>query len=281
MRIFVALCLVILFSINSYCQREELENFKGELDFYLDSLAGKIHGVPITASDRARFSNRVDAAFKMFVLNKNSYDYDKYVAARGDSSTKFLRLDNRILVNLKTFPVNNKTYVVYSYTSRDKNNYFIKENESNNIVYEGNSTAVYIAHLYAIDSTHFLLVEETGDHNTSRRAMVLWRKKVPWIRMKAFEGMAFGQVSEGYFIKKFVKRREKFELECEFEFTMSAPEAINDIAFDPTTKTMSYKQYSDNKRYKQVTAKWENETFVIDDYNVNENLHSNDVGVPE
>ncbi|MBL0336842.1 MAG: hypothetical protein IPP73_16415 [Chitinophagaceae bacterium] len=148
-------------------------------------------------------------------------------------------------------------------------------------MYEGNSNCCYVDHIYAIDSTHFMVIEKDGDMNSSRTAFVLSAKKLPWAKMKAFEGMAFGQVPAGYFTKKYVKKREQFQLDCDMEYTMSAPADINDILFDHRTKTLSYKQYSDNRKFKLITAKWENETFKLDDYSVREGLTGSETMVPD
>ncbi|MEO8770515.1 MAG: hypothetical protein ABI402_10535 [Ferruginibacter sp.] len=281
MRIFCSLCLIILFSTNACSQEKELDSFKKEINFYIDFLLGKVGTVPINAANQDTFRKNVDDAFKAFVALKNSYSYDKLVQAKNDDKTKFIRLDNRVSVNLKSFFLNNKTYVVYSYTSRDKMNYYIKENETNTIVYEGNSTATYIADLYVIDETHFLLVEETGDFNSSRDVIVLLTNRQPWTKIKAFEGKAFGHVPADYFAKKYVQQRDLFQLDCDMDYTLSAPGDINRIFFDHATKTISYKQYSSNNQYKLVKSKWENEKFIIDDYNVRENLSGNNSAVPQ
>ncbi|MEO6670559.1 MAG: hypothetical protein ABIN36_13835 [Ferruginibacter sp.] len=281
MRIFISICLITLFSINSYSQEKELEHFKIELNFYIDFLLGKAGAVAINPANQAKFRKNVDDAFKAFVVHKNSYNYDKLVQAKNDDKTKYLRLDQRITIYLESFFVNNKTYVVYSFTSSDKNNYLIKEIETNAIVYEGNSTAKYIADLYMIDKAHFLLIEKTGDFSSSREAMVLLTNKEPWTKINAFEGKAFGQVPAQYYIKKYVQKRDLFQLKCEMDYTLSAPNDVNKIFFDAATKTMSYKQYSRNNQYKLVKAKWENEKFIIDDYNVSENLSGADNPVPQ
>lgn len=281
MKLFITFCLVTLFATNTYAQEKELEVFKKEINLYIDLLLGRVDSLPLNKANQIKVNKRVDEAFRKFVAHKGSYNYDKYVAAKGDTTTKFIVLDGRVSVNVKTFWVNSKVYAVFSYTSRDKRNYCIKENEGNSIVYEGNGTCCYIDHLYAIDDAHFLLVEEVGDGNTSRDATVLSSVKKTWTQIKAFEGNAFGQVPGEYFTKKFVKKRAKFQLECERDVYFTAPKDANNILFDAKTKTLSYKQYIDNRKFKLVTAKWENGTFIIDDYNVGEALSSNGVAVPQ
>lgn len=278
---FICFSVVISINASSFAQELELENFKNEIQFYIQFINRKFDSLPVNQSNQVKLRKQVDDVFKKFVLHPNSNEYDKLIVSKGDERKKFVRLDGWGEVILKTFPANNKTYVVYSYTSRDKKNYFIKENESNRIVYEGNSTIPYIDNLYFLDSTHMLLIEENGDMHSSRSAMVLSTKKVPWIKVKAFEGNAFGQVPGEYSNKKFVKRRFTFELECDMEVKMLAPQDANAIHFDPRTKILSYKQYTDSRNFKLITAKWENEVFIIDDYDVSENMPRGGVAFPE
>jgi hypothetical protein len=280
MKKFIVLFIIVFLTSNSFSQEKELELFKKDLNFYIDFRLGKIATLPLNESNQIKYRKKVDEAFANFVLHKNSSQYDKLIIAKDDEKKKFLRLDDRISIYLTTFILNNKTYVVYSYTSGDKINFFIKENESNIIVYEGNSKSCFIDDMYLIDDSHILLIEKNGDFNSSRSAMVLSIKKNPWSIIKAFEGNAFGQVPGEYFSKKYVKTRDTFQLDCEMGFTLSAPEDINRISFDTKTKTLSYKQYFENKKFKLITAKWENEKFIIDDYNVNENLSESSTAVP-
>lgn len=280
MKFIFAFCLLTLSATYSNAQEKELADFKTTLNLYIDLRLGKVDSLKLNEANQVKYSKKTDDAFKTFVQHKSSYEYDKYVVARNDASIKFSYLDGRIYIHLKTFPVNNKTFVVYSYSSQDKKNYIVKEIETNSIVYEGNSNCCYVDHIYAIDSTHFMIVEENGDMNSSRTAFVLSAKKRPWAKMKAFEGLAFGQVPAGYFTKKFVKKREQFQLDCDMEYTLSVPADVNNILFDPRTKTLSYKQYSDKRKFKLITAKWENETFKINDYSVQEGLSGSNIAVP-
>ncbi len=271
MKQFIAFCIFTLIASHSHSQEKALENFNKELNLYLDFVMGKCDSIPVNAANQVKFRKKVDEAFRTFVLDSNSYNYPQFVQAKNDPTTKFLRPDGRIYIHLKTFLVNTKTYVVYSYSSRDKKNYCIKEKESNTIVYEGNSTCCYINKLDIIDNTHFLLIEESGDHHSSRSVFVLSGIKKPWSKLKAFEGKAFGQVPGEYTATKYVKKRDVFQLEYDPEYQLSAPEDVNTILFDPKTKVISYKQYTDHTKFKLITAKWENEQFIIDDYYVTGN----------
>lgn len=272
MKLITLLFLIIVYANHSQCQDVALENFKKELNFYCDFVMGKCDSIPVNTTNQLKLRKKVDDSFKAFVRDSNSYNYPHYVPAKDDPTTKFLRSeDGRIYINLKTFLVNNKTYVVFSYSSRDKKNYCIKENESNTIVYEGNSTCTYIDKLDIIDNSHFLLIEKNGDFNASRSVCVLSSIKNPWTKLKAFEGKAFGQVSGAYTTTKYVKKRAEFQLDCDAEITLRAPDDVNLIMFDNKAKTLSYKQYTGKNQSKLISAKWENEQFIIDDYFVSEN----------
>jgi len=281
MKRFFTACIAVSIASASYAQVKEIDDFQKKLNLYIDFNLGKIDSLPINSSNQNKLRSAVDEAFRRFVLDKNSYQYEKLAPAKGDEKTKYFRLDGRISVYAKAFPVNGKTYIVYSYTSRDKMNYVIKENESNTVVYEGNSKSYLIDALYLIDESHFLLIEKNGDRNSSRSAFVLSTKKLPWSKVKAFEGNAFGQVPGQYFVRKYVKKRVELQLSCDTPFGSDLPADANTISFDPATRTISYKQYSDQRKFKLAAAKWNNNLFVIDDYYVNENFGSSATALPE
>jgi hypothetical protein len=274
--VLVALSL----SLAALSQEKELEQFRQELNTYIDFINGKISSIPLNESNQLMLRKKIDQQFKTFVLHKNSYQYDKWITSKEQSTEKFIRLDGRVSVNLKAFIMNHKTFVVYSYTSRDKMNFYIKDEESNTVVYEGDSKSYLIDNLFWLDDTHVLLIKKNGDRNTSRAAAVLSTQKKPWTMTKGFEGNAFGQVPADYFKKKYVASRELFQLDCEIEFVLTGQKDINTIIYNGATKTLSYKQYTDNKKFNLITARWENNKFKIDDYSVQENLSASGIAVP-
>jgi len=271
----------MLFAAAGYAQVKEMDDFQKKLNFYMDFNRGKIDSLPVNQSNQIKLRSAVDESFKKFVLDRNSYQYEKLAPAKGDETTKYFRLDGRISVYAKAFPINGKTYIVYSYTSMDKRNYVIKENESNTLVYEGSSKSYLVDALYLLDQNSFLLIEKNGDRNSDRSAFVLSNKKSPWSKVKAFEGKAFGQVPGQYMVKKFVKKRAELQLSCDMDFGAGLPADACTISFDPATRTISYKQYSDHRKFKLISAKWTNNVFIIDDYDVNENFSGNATALPE
>jgi hypothetical protein len=134
--------------------------------------------------------------------------------------------------------------------------------------------------MHRIDSTHFLLIEKVGDGNTSRQAVVLTTKKDQWQPIKAFKGMAFGQVEGAYFEKKFTAVRTYLQLECERDVAMLAKIGSNDILFDEKTKTISYQNFNPELKKKVIEAKWTGIFFAIDDINLGEFLRSDGVAAP-
>lgn len=266
-----AICLILLFSVVSKAQETEFANFQKELNSYIDFTLSRPGYPPINETNRNKFSKAVDDAFKTFVLQKNSNTYDKLLPVKNDPNSKLMRPDGRIYIETKTFSVNSKTYVAYGYESYSKTNYVIKEIETNTIVYEGDSKTYLIDGIYAIDETHFLLVEKNGHIALSRSAFVLSGKKTPWIKVNAFEGKAFGQVPGRYHEKKFVKSRDELQLDYDIPSEVVADD-VNKISFDPATKTLSYKQYFEKNKSKTVKAKWEQNKFIIDDCDANESL---------
>lgn len=279
MKAIALICLVSMYSIHCKAQEAELTSFAKTLNFYIDFQLGRFDSLPVNNTNQIKYRKSVDDAFRQYVLHPASFYDARFVTVKDDAKTRFTRLDQRISVYITDFSSANDKYVVYSYTSGDKRNYMVKDKAGNKIVYEGNSQYAFVDNIHSLDSGHVLLVEQTGNFNTSRRAYVLVKTK-PWKKTKSFRGEAFGQVPGEYFTKKFVKARESFQLDCEIDFTFSNPKDINKIFFDPATKILSYKRYSADKRYKVISATWKNGMFEIDDYNVNENLHENSTAVP-
>lgn len=272
-------CILCVTSMHS--QEQEFERFRKAFHFYIDFTIGRFDSLPVNAVNQKKISKQVDDAFKAFVNHPHSHEYEKLIVAKGNDRDKFVRLDGRGELHVTTFKTSGKPYLVYGYSAQPKKNYVVKDADSNTIVYEGNTNDYIVDGIYPIDATHMLLVQRDGDYHTSRSAVVLAiTDKGVWKTTKSFSGNAFGQVPGEYRTKKFVKNRTYFQLECDFSYTMGHPADINQVSFDTLTNTLSYKQYYENKKPVIVSAKWENNLFVIDDYDVGENLSRDEVGVP-
>lgn len=270
----------LLIGTLSFAQEKELENFTNEINFYIDFTLGKTPAYPVNESNQNKFRKKVDEVFMEFVLQKNSNQFDKFIISRDDKNLKFIRASGKCEIYLSTFITNNKSYSVFSYTSMNKINYFVKDDTNNTIVYDGDSKSSFVDTIIAIDENHIILIEITGDHHYSRKVMVLSTKKEKWTKLDAFEGKAFGQVPADYFNSKYVKKRAVFNFSCDSFPPMYCPKDFNKITFDNRTKTLSYKIYSEGKLPQIVSSKWENEMFKIDDYFFNENRSYEDIPMP-
>ena len=273
------ICLLVFGNL-SFGQEKELENFTNEINFYIDFTLGKTPTYPVNESNQNKFRKKVDDVFIAFILQKNSNQCDKFITSRDDKNLKFIRASGKCEIYLSTFITNNKSYSVFSYTSMNKINYFVKDDANNTIVYDGDSKASFVDNIMAIDDSHIILIEITGDHHYSRKALVLSTKKDRWTKLEAFEGKAFGQVPADYFNSKYVKKRAAFNFSCDSFPPMYCPKDFNKIYFDNTTKTLSYKIYSQGKQPQIVSSKWENEMFKIDDYFLRENQSYEDIPMP-
>lgn len=279
-KLILLIAISICASIPLLAQEKEMETFKKDLNSYIDLLLKKIDSVPLNKANQEKFMRKADESFKSFVLSPNSQRYEKLVQDRESSNRKFSRLDSRITLYVVDFTVNKKEYVAYSFVSYAKKNYLIKDINVNKIVYEGNAITPYVENIFGLDSDHVLLIEQTGDHNTSKQATVFLTTGKTWKQIPAFRGQAFGQVPGEYTKKTFVKQRNYFQLDCEFEVMMIAPPDANKIFFDEKNKTIFYKKFSGKTKFKLVETKWENNTFIIDDYNVGEDFREIDAVMP-
>ncbi|MCP9753356.1 hypothetical protein [Ferruginibacter sp. HRS2-29] len=278
---FLLILLVAFFCSNALqAQEKEITAFKKDLNFYIDFLLKKFDSLPLNKANQEKFMRKADQSFKTFALAPNSQQYEKLVQDRGLPNRRFSNLDNRIELYVSDFTANKKAYVVYSYVSYAKRNYVIKDVAANSIVYEGNAITPYVENIYGLDSTHVLLIEKTGDRNTSKQAVVFLTTGKTWKMMPAFRGEAFGQVPGNYNKKVFVKQRNYFQLDCEMEVLMSAPADANKIYFDERTKTISYKKFTGKTRFRLIESKWLNNMFILDDYDVSEDFESSSPMVP-
>lgn len=281
MKPLLTLCLLAFqFSVVK-AQETEMDNFVKTLNLFVDFTRGKVDSLPLTKKGNyEKMVKAVDHSFEAFVKNAQSGNYEKFREANGNPKMKFFRANDWVSVYLTTYNIQEKLFEVFGYTCGDRKIYMIKEKQNNQVVFIGRNGSYELDNLAYIDEQHVLLIENNGDHGSSRSAFVLSTVKIPWAKIKAFEGRAFGQVPADYLNKQFVKSREELQLEYEMVFGMQVPDDINKIYYDPLTKTISYKEYSDLHNFKTVKASWNGNKFIIDDYYANENFSEHDA-VPE
>ena len=279
MNYIILIYWLLLIGPLAIAQEKELEDFTHEIDFYIDFTVSKSPSLPVNEANQNKFRKKVDDAFIQFILHKNSNQCSKFISSANNPDFKFIRASKKCEITLKTFTTDQKSYSVFSYTSMNKINYFIKDDSTNTIVYDGNSKVSTVDSILAIDGSHIIVIEEIGDYHYGRAVTVLSTLQTPWKPLKAFEGKAFGQVPMEYFTSKYVKRRAQFIFSCNDFPPSYFPKNFNQISFNTSTKTLSYTIYPERNVPKIVSAKWENEHFILDDYSVkNINSDVEDIG---
>jgi len=274
------ICSLLILTSTVHAQETEVKALNNAFNLFSAYQNGKVDSLPRNATNYYIVVAHLDSTFKTFILHEKSHDYEKFVLAKNKTNFKFFRLENGVEIDAASFVVDSVRYVVFSYNIQNRPNYFIKRLPDNKIVFDGSAHAAYIDGMYSIEKNRILLVEEDGDRNTSRKVSVIASEGKAWKQLKAFKGQAFGQVAGDYMNKKFVNKRTYFQLDCEMEVLMTAPQDANQIYFIEKTKTLSYKQYDENRRFKKIESKYENGIFIIDDYNVGDAFSSSSPVAP-
>lgn len=277
---FYTICFISFIANPLQAQEAEVKALNDAFNFFAAYNIGKVDSLSRNAANYYKVVAHLDNTFKKFILHPKSQDHEKFVMAQGHTNFKFFRLENGMEIDAVSFLVDSVSYVVFGYKTQDRPNYFIKRLTDNKIVFDGNAKACYVDGMYALEKNRILLVEKDGDRNTSRKVSVIATEGKAWKQLKAFKGLAFGQVAGEYMNKKFVDKRIYFQLECEMDVLMTAPQDANQISFNEKNKTLSYKLYDDNRRFKKIEAKYENGVFIIDDYNVSDGFSSSSPAVP-
>jgi hypothetical protein len=273
-------CCVLFVGTTTHAQEKEVQAVNNAFNFFLAYQNGKVDSLPRNATNYNKVVAQLDNSFKTFILHEKSQDYEKFVMAEGQSNFKFFRLANGIEIHAVSFLVDSVAYVVFGYKTQNRPNYFIKRLRDNKIVFDGNAKACYVDGMYALEKNRILLVEKDGDRNTSRKVSVIAAEGKKWKQLKAFRGLAFDPVAGDFRNKKFTDKRIYFQLECEMEVLMHAPQDANQVSFNEKTKTLSYKQYQHNRQFKKIEATYENGLFIIDDHNVGDAISSDSPAVP-
>jgi hypothetical protein len=277
---FYTICFLSFIANPLHAQETEVKALNDAFNFFAAYNNGKVDSLPRNAANYYKVVSQLDNAFKAFILHEKSQDYEKFVLAQRHTNFKLFRLENGMEIDAVSFLVDSVAYVVFGYKTQDRPNYFIKRLEDNKIVFDGNAQAYRVDGMYAVEKNRILLIEEYGNFNSSRKASVIAAEGKAWKQLKAFKGLAFGQVAFQYTNKKFVDKRIYFQLKCEMEALMTLSEDANQISFNEKTKVLSYKQYDNNRRFKKTEAKYENGLFIIDDYNVGDNISSSSPAMP-
>ena len=268
---------LLFISLTSFGQKNEFLNYHKEINFYLDFLFGKFDSLKVNEVNQARFTKRVDSAFVAFAKVENSHLLDTLRLAKDDTSTRFLFMDNRSSLYVKSFYSPLGYLAVYSYTSSARDRYLVKDILSNKIVVVGSRNIGYVSNFFYLDSTHVMVIEENGDQHNSRMAIVYAITGLGWKQINAFEGLSYEFNKKHELEMVFRKNRPFFKLECSFETSMLLPQDVSDIYYDLNSKMLKYKQYDANKKFKWITSKWENNIFKIDDFDADKGFSQSGV----
>jgi len=260
----------LLTSVSSFAQKNEFLNFRKEINFYHEFVNQRIDSLKVNEANQAKYTKRVDDAFSTFAKVANSHVLDTFRLAKDDTTNRFLFMDMRTSVAVKSFFSSFGHLAVYSYSSSSRNKYLIKDILSNKVVVVGSRNIPYVSDVFYLDSTHVMVVEENGDQHTSRMAMIYSISNQGWKQIDAFEGLSNEFNKKGESVKIFKKNRPYFQLECSWESSMLLPLDVSNIYYDPYTKVLKYKLYDANKQFKWITSKWQNNVFKIDDVDVDE-----------
>jgi hypothetical protein len=316
----ILLTSLLVISLHSSAQVNELEKFRKETTAFLNYDNGKIDAIPKNPSNTARLKVNLEKAFLDFVLNKNSKDledlkknsiYNKsdyiignnnyyFTNERRDIYKKALennvnycitfyglydyRLSNFVSFYIQPFNVDAKEFVVYYYKLNGTGTYYIKDVATNSIVFksEALTSDAAILKFSKLDQTHSLLVEDMGDNG--QRALVVNTASKTWTIAKAFKGNAFENNSTDY--SKMSNKGSRSYLIFAANKNIKTHYGFNflkkyEIQFDEATKTISYKQYSKNEKdIKMIQAKWQSGSFTIDDYYIGKDVLTEDLPVP-
>ncbi|MET0393170.1 MAG: hypothetical protein ABW019_08500 [Chitinophagaceae bacterium] len=310
--------LLLLFTLPSFSQVAELETFRTNITRWIWYDQGKIDSIPRTDANTARLKKAAEASFLRFVLHPDSKSLDslKAHAKQGGGSYYFDQysyffhegrrilaqrtpenntnysitlyglydydLPNFISISIQPFTAGGNNYVVYYYNTRLQGTYYIRDVKKNTIVYTGTgmTRTAPIQTFHKIDTSHVLLIEDLGDKG--QRAFVLNTEKAGWRLIDAFKGKAFPDNATDFAKKTATGKRRNLWLAANESLIANYGSRYLTIAFDESTKTLSYLQLTDRSgnNTKKIEAKWQNNQFLIDDYYLGEHLNDQPMPMP-
>lgn len=307
-----------LVSSIAYAQVKELENLRSSIFRFTQYDNGKTDSIPKSKENTERLKKELERAWMAFIMHKDSKNLDalKRDGINNRSSytigdhTYFLSellldltnrkpennryysigfygiydygLPNFVYTYIQPFTIYGKELVVYYFKLNGAGTYYIKEVESNKIIFksEALTSNAPIMAFQAIDSKHCLMIEDMG--NDGKRALVIDNASSMWKPIKAFKGKSFNQPLGDYTKKSDVGSRYYLRFAENKHIVSGYGESFlkkYELHFEEATKTVSYKHFPKNNE-EEVTVKsiWQNNSFTIDDYYIGE--HLNDQPIP-
>lgn len=304
----IIILLILLNNFYSISQINELDNFRQKLS---DFISYDNSPYEKSESDLQQLKLELDESFREFVFlkdfssiidtkefdelkkraNNNSFNYlYSFFELRRDYNNKtaknntnyyigFVNLydyasPNIVSIYMQAHSIGNEHYMIYYYKMNNKGNYFIKNINTNEIVYEDQALTsnAALVKFDKIDNTHYLIVEDMGENG--QRAFVIKRENNNWKAMNAFRGKSFDIETLNYSEKKDRDARKYLWIASNLKITQhlkDRPFELSWIHFNENTKDLFYKRYHINwLKSEKVNSKWTGEFFLIDDYYIGE-----------
>ncbi|MCS3529089.1 hypothetical protein [Chryseobacterium sp. JUb7] len=243
-----------LFLSNVNAQEKELKDFtKIFTDFNKCRYENKC------VEDIKQWHKNIANSFRKLIVTNN----DKIFTEPYNDVYKKYSIDTEKFIYKATFSNNGKSFSAYSYKSDHANRYFIVDNSTHSIVYSSLNSVIFLDGIFAVDQQYYLVIEDMSSDKTASVYMLSKDKK--WENAEAFRGEGFGMtLSEPYYNKSFREKRKRFNLD--YRTATTYPIESKKIFFNPETKVLSYRQYSDKTHYKEISSEWKNKRFDIDDF---------------
>lgn len=310
----------ILLKLNAVGQVNELEKFRKDITTFVNYDNGKIDSLPKSAETTKRLKNNYEQSFMAFVKHKDSKNLDSLKKHSIDNKTSFIignnnysfsslrknpfvkSLDNNVNYSITLYPlydyhlpnfvsffiqpftINNTEYVSYYCKLKGKGTYFIKDVNTNQVVFQAEALTsnAPIKKLIRFDNNHLLVVEDM--EKDGERAYVISTQKDKWEALKAFKGKAFKDNSTDYTIKTNMPNRTYLRFAISKSTLSMYGESFlkkYEISFNENTKMISYKKYNKvESETIEIKAKWENNSFSMDDYYIGEDLDVSEMPKP-
>jgi Holliday junction resolvase len=310
----------ILLNIHSFAQTTELEKFRKDMATFVNYDNGKIDSIPKSAENTKRLKSNYEQSFMSFIKHKDSKNLDSLKKHSIDNKSSFIignnnylfsslrkdpfikSLDNNVNYSITLYPlydyhlpnfvsifiqpftISNTEYVSYYCKLKGKGTYYIKDVKTNQLVFqaEGLTSEAPIKKLMKIDNNHLLIVENM--EKDGERAYVINTQKGKWEAIKAFKGKAFKDNSTDYTTKVAMPNRTYLRFAISKSTLSMYGESFlkkYEINFNENTKMISYKKYNKvESEIKEIKAKWENNSFNIDDYYIGEDLDVSEMPKP-
>ncbi len=310
----------ILLKLNAVGQVNELEKFRKDITIFVNYDNGKIDSLPKSAETTKRLKNNYEQSFMAFIKHKDSKNLDSLKKNSIDNKTSFIignnnysfsslrknpfvkSLDNNVNYSITLYPIydydlpnfvsffiqpftiNNTEYVSYYCKLKGKGTYYIKDVNSNQVVFQAEAftSNAPIKKLISIDNNHLLVVEDM--EKDGERAYVISTQKDKWEAINAFKGKAFKDNPTDYTIKTNMPNRTYLRFAISKSTLSMYGESFlkkYEISFNESTKMISYKRYNKvESETIEIKAKWENNSFSMDDYYIGEDLDVSEMPKP-